>query len=214
MDQGEDSTARIPSVLEDPSIAVIARRYAQAYIGALGDQDLQSSVEEYESLISDVFNQYPAFERLLASNTVSKVEKRNIVQRALQPVASEMLGKFLMVLASHDRLSLLRSISDELHAEVNKRMGYKDVILKTAHPLGDEWLQSLKQRLEQILSFQPVVISEVDETLIGGMVIKIGDTIYDGSLRTRMNQLRSKFSKRYVDEIQGRRDRFSTAEGN
>jgi F-type H+-transporting ATPase subunit delta len=75
-------------------------------------------------------------------------------------------------------------------------------------------MDTIKSRLQSALAAEPIVIPSVDERLIGGLVIQVGDTVYDGSLRTRLKNLRQRLREGYLNEIQSRRDRFSHSEGN
>ena len=92
--------------------------------------------------------------------------------------------------------------------------GKKMVLVRSAFELTDETLSSIKQRLSDTLGFSPVLQTSIDQSVIGGLVIQVDDTVYDGSLRTRLKQLRGRLSNRSIHEIQSGRDRFSYPEGN
>ncbi len=94
------------------------------------------------------------------------------------------------------------------------RSGKQRVQIKTAMPLSDQSRDRLRQRLAESLPFEPILETQVDPSLIGGIVIRVGDTVYDSSLATRVAQLRDRIQQRSLHEIQSGRDRFSSAEGN
>ncbi len=81
-------------------------------------------------------------------------------------------------------------------------------------PLSDQSRDRIRQRLAESLPFEPILETQVDPSLIGGIVIRVGDTVYDSSLATRVTQLRDRLQQRSLYEIQSGRDRFSSAEGN
>jgi F-type H+-transporting ATPase subunit delta len=76
--------------------------------------------------------------------------------------------------------------------------------------LSEAVLNQVRQQLTATLPFEPILKPEVDESLLGGLVIQIGDTVYDTSLRTRVNQLRDNLRRRSQNEVQRQRDRFVT----
>ena len=205
---------KIPSVLEDPSIKAIAHVYANALLDAQGDSSGEDRIEEYRSFIVDVLDANPKFEAILFSRSVSTEEKSGVIDRVVSSQASEIFSHFLKVVASHDRLDLLRAIFDVAVDLEEKRSGKVRVIVRAATPVSDEKLTHIRQQLKGILSADPVLQVETDASLIGGLVIQVGDTVYDSSLKNRLGQLQSQLRQRYVHEIQSGRNRFSNSEGS
>ena len=205
---------KVPSVLEDPSIKAIARVYADALLDAKGDSSGEQRIEEYRSFIEDVLDANPAFEAILFSRSVSTEEKVGVIDRVVSPQASELFSHFLKVVALHDRLDLLRVIFDVAVDLEEKRSGKVRVIVRAAAPVSDEKQAQIAQQLKDILSADPVLQVETDASLIGGLVLQVGDTVYDSSLKNRLGQLQRQLRQRYVHEIQSGRDRFSNSEGS
>ncbi len=201
-------------VLEDPSSKAVARVYAVAYLDAAASAGEQNPVEEFESFQNDVLGRQPAFAALLTSQAIGPDQKLGLVERAIAPKASPFFGNFLKVLARHNRLDLIPYILEEVTLEFERRGNKQRVQVKSAKPLTDTQLNEIKDRLRSQLSFEPIVQSSVDESLLGGVVIQIGDTVYDSSLRTRVRSLRDRLRERYLNEIQSGRNRFSSPEGN
>lgn len=205
---------KIPSVLEDPSIKAIARVYADALLDAQGDATGEDRVAEFQSFIEDVLDANPEFEAILFSLIISNEKKSASIDRIVSSQASENFGRFLKVVASHGRLDLLRVIYDVAADEQEKRSGKVRVIVRTASEITDEKRAEICLKLKNILSADPVLQVETDPSLIGGLVIQVGDTVYDNSLRNRLGQLQSQLRQRYVHEIQSGRNRFSYSEGS
>jgi len=201
-------------VLEDPSAKAVARVYAVAYVNAAAAVGEQNPVEEIESFQTDVLGRQPAFQELLSSRAVNPDEKAAVLERTVVPKASEFFGNFLRVLARHDRLDLIPYIVEEVRLVHEKRTNKKRVQVTSALPLTNEQLREITDRLRSQMHFEPIVRSSVDPSLLGGVVIRIGDTVYDSSLRTRISVLRNRLRERYLNEIQSGRNRFSSAEGN
>ncbi|MCA9077698.1 MAG: ATP synthase F1 subunit delta [Planctomycetaceae bacterium] len=211
----EVSSATCPShVLEDPSAKAVARVYALAYLDAAASANVSDPLEELQSFHDDVLVPHPEFERLLTSQFTSRDDKQGIIDRVVKPRASEFFVRFLHVLAEHDRLDLLPAIYAEAQTEYETRSGQKRVTVKSAIALSESQVQSIADRLNAALPFEPIVETEVDESLLGGLVIQVGDTVYDSSLKSRLKSLQHRLRERYLHEIQSGRDRFSHSEGN
>jgi F-type H+-transporting ATPase subunit delta len=201
-------------VLEDPSAKAVARVYSQAFLDAAQGVGVEEGLEELTSFVDDVLKPYPEFERLLTSEMTGREEKLGLIERAIVPHCSPFMGNFLKVLARHERLELLPLILQESWLEYEHRAGKRRVRVKSAAPLSDAQLDQIRSRLAAALPYEPVLVPEVDESLLGGLVIQEGDTVHDGSLRTRIRNLRQSLRERYLNEIQSGRDRFSHPEGN
>ncbi|WP_237229066.1 ATP synthase F1 subunit delta [Rubinisphaera sp. JC750] len=204
----------VPHVFEDPATVSLASVYATALLDAQGDVSSAERLEELQGLLENVLAANPKFETLLTSPRVTRSEKEALLDRAILPHASQFFGHFLKVLAARDRLELLRPIYTAAVKELQERQKQRSVTVRTAAPLNDDQLQSIRQRLSEKLSAEPIIQVEIDPTILGGLVIQVGDTVYDSSLRNRLGQLQSRLRQRYVHEIQSGRDRFSHPEGS
>ena len=198
---------RVPSVMEDPGAKAVARVNADAFLQAAGDR-AGELLEEYTSLHDDVLATQPEFTRLLTGRSLSRDEKVRLIDRTVAPQASDLFANFLRVLARHDRLDLLPAILHEAHVRHERALGRRRVVVTSAVPLSDEALARIRERLDAALPFDPVLIPHVDPKVLGGLVIQVGDTVYDTSLRARLNQLRARLRQRSLYEIQSGRDRF------
>ena len=205
--------ARVHSVMEDPSSTAIARTYADAFLRAAGDQ-ADGVLEEFTSLQDDVLTPNPAFEQMLVGSSTSTDEKLGLIERVVAPRSSELFANFLRVLARHERLELLPQILGEAHVAREAETGKQRIVVTTAAPLSDAELARVQSELDAATSYTPVVIPEVDPAILGGMVIRVGDTVYDSSLKARLRQLRGRLKAQATHEIQSGRDRFRHSEGD
>ncbi len=206
--------ARVRSVLEEPSALAVARVYAEAFLDAAQTVGVEASLEEFKSFIDDVCGTYPEFDKLLRSGLLNRDEKRAVIDRAVAPHGSEFFTNFLRVLARHDRLDLLPLILGESTTLYETRSGKRRVQVHTAEKLTPENLAKIHNRLKEFLPFEPIVEAHQDESLIGGLIVRVGDTVFDSSLKTRMKQLRNNLLHRSHHEIQSGRNRFSHPTGD
>lgn len=206
--------ARIKSVLEDPTVRSVSRVYAVALLDATPSGDVNAVLAEAQSFVTDVLDTNPKFERLLTSPAIPLDEKLKWIDNVVAPRATPLFTNTLRVLAKHNRLEIIRSVVDTLGREIEDRSGRKRVKITSALPLSETSLGELRSSLSKALSAEPILETSVDPALLGGVVIRIGDTVYDGSMRNRLKQLRARLRERCLNEIQRGRDRFRNPEGN
>lgn len=208
----EQPKTRPDHVLEDPSAKAVARMYAQAFLNSTGSNP--AALDEFTSFVDDVLGKFPDFERLLTSEVTGREDKLAMIERVVANRATPLFANFLRVLARHDRLNLLPLILNEAWLEFEQRSGKRRVTVRSAQALNEAQLNRVKSRLAATLPYEPILLSVVDESLIGGLVIQVGDTVHDGSVRTRLKNLGNRLKEKYVHEIQSGRNRFSHSEGN
>jgi F-type H+-transporting ATPase subunit delta len=154
----------------------------------------------------------PEFARLLSSAVVGKDDKLKLIDNVLGGRANPLFVNFLRVLARHERLDLLAPIHRQAVLQHELRAGKQRVQVTVAREVSPETRRAIEESLAKVLPFTPIVELTVDPELLGGMKIRVEDTVYDGSLRTRLKQLRQQVQQRSTHEIQSGRDRFSHLE--
>jgi F-type H+-transporting ATPase subunit delta len=191
----------------------VAAIYGKAFFGAATSAGLlDASIEEFDSLIADVLNANPPFEQLLANRMIGFEQKIEVLDRVLGPQASPVLLNFLKVLAENERLEYLRPILSEVHRlddEFKKRVR---VQVATATPLAEELKEGLEREIRQRMDLEPELVETTDPGLIGGIVVQIGDTVFDGSIVTELQRMRTRLRARNIEEIETNRGRFQTEE--
>jgi len=213
---GEEQTTstQIPSVMDDPGTRRVAKMYAEAFIGAAHATGAASAMEEFQSFLDDVLSRQPEFAAVLCSSHGNRDDNLSLIDRIVAPFGTELFTNFLRVLARKNRLNLLPLILQEAHLSYELSQGKRRVQVTTAVELSAEQKEQIRQTLHAKLPFEPIIEAQTDPTLIGGMVIRVKDTIYDSSVKSRMKQLRERLRQRSLHEIQSGRDRFSHPEGN
>jgi F-type H+-transporting ATPase subunit delta len=123
--------------------------------------------------------------------------------------ASGLALRFLRVLNRHERLDLLGTVLREARAIWDRRNRRIPVQVRSAVPLDETQLQSLRDQLARVIAGTPILNVSTDPELIGGMVVQVGDHRYDASVKSRLAQLRHRLIEGKTHEIQSRRDQFS-----
>jgi F-type H+-transporting ATPase subunit delta len=189
----------------------VARVYAEALLSEAWDRHQgQETLEELEALVRDVLTPNPELEEYLSSEIVPRERKREVLEKALSGKAEDLLTKFLLVLNHHDRLGLIRPILAEYRDLYDKRQNRVRVEVSSAVPLTEAETNRIKDGIRSRLGKEPVVEATVDPELIGGVVVRVTDWLYDGSVRARLDAIRTHIIERGSHEIQSGRDRFSS----
>jgi F-type H+-transporting ATPase subunit delta len=200
MPQGK-SKPREASVADQRVAAV----YSRALLGATEPAGVTDQVvEDFDAFISEVVDPHPYFEAILASALVSADQKAATLDRLLKKHVHPLLLNFLKVLARHTRLNLLRAVHKAVHAAHDAMRGRIPVEIRSGGPLSPAAVQFISDRLRQSLGGEPKLTVTEQPDLIAGVVLRIGDTIYDGSVATQLRALRDEMIDRSVHEIQSR----------
>lgn len=185
-DQATKASPKSPSTVRGR----LPRVYAEALLTAAGSQ-AEEVGQEFASLIQDVFDTHPSVESFLASPAVSKRTKEAMFREVFAERVSPILRNLLGVLNQNLRLHLLRSIQASYQSLLESRSGRVRVKVRAAIPLSDEQREHLAQTLASRFGQQPILDLRVEPELLGGLVVQVGDRVFDTSVRTRIETLRT-----------------------
>jgi F-type H+-transporting ATPase subunit delta len=199
--------ARHATVLDDDTRHV-GRIYAEALYDAAQKQGQAAEIlDELEALV-EVLNRQPRLELFLSSAAVGRERKAEALRHAFQGRASDVLTRFLYVLNEHDRLNVLRAVVVAYRDLHDRKSGRIRVRVESAVPLPDDQQERLRQELRQALGREPVLQTRIDPGLLGGLVVRVEDLVYDASVRSRLDNLRKQLIEKSSHEIQSGRNRF------
>jgi F-type H+-transporting ATPase subunit delta len=187
----------------------VAQVYAEALLNVAEKRGAVDDIfAELDTLVRDVFRTEPQFAEFLASGAVGRDKKAAVLRSVFEPRAGELFLNFLLVLNNHDRLGLLRPIRDAYRDLRDQRAHRMRVQVRSAAPLADDQRDRLRRELQETFHLEPILETYVDPDLLGGMQVRVGDWVYDASVRTRLETIRNQIMARSSYEIQSGRDRF------
>jgi F-type H+-transporting ATPase subunit delta len=184
--------------------------YAKALLGAAQQAGKVGNVlEELESLETDILQKLPALRLTLSSPRVSTEEKVALLDKAFAGKMSDVLLNFLKVTAGHDRLGCLPDVLRNYRSLVNEADGKLEVIVRAAYPLSNPLRDRIAAKLSEVLKKKVQLNVEIDPDLLGGLVVRIGDTLYDGSLASQLQRMKSVALEQTSQAIRDSLNRFT-----
>jgi len=193
----------------------VARVYAEALLNAAEKRDQADAViEELDALVGEVFGADPQLEAFFSSGAIGRDQKAQVIRSAFDNRASELFVNFLLVLNEHERLNLLRPMLATARELRDQRARRIHVEVRTAVPMPDDQRERLREQLRDSLRLEPLLDTRIDPDLLGGLLVRVGDWLYDASVRARLQSIRDQLIARSSYEIQSRRDRFSSPDGD
>ncbi|MEA2623039.1 MAG: F-type H+-transporting ATPase subunit delta [Chloroflexota bacterium] len=170
-----------------------ARRYAEAAFEiAERDGTLDAWLAELETA-GEILGE-PEVARLLANPAVPVAARAEAIRRALGDRLSEKARNLVLLLLRRGRIDLLPQVAQEFRALYEKRAGIVRATVISAAPLAEDEQRALRERLGQMTSGRVEMTVEVDPAILGGVIVRLGDRMIDGSVRGRLERLRSRLA--------------------
>jgi len=145
-----------------------------------------------------------------ADPAVNRDHRERAIVRMLEHRVSPLLVDFMLLVNRNDRLHLLEPIILAYRRYYEEQSQHVRVKVRSAVPLTDDQQARLRKELLDTLTPRPLEIilePQLDPTLLGGLIVQVGDRIYDSSVRTRLESIRRKLLERSSNEIQRQRNR-------
>ena len=170
-------------------MAVAQRMYARALFEAADEADRVDAVASDLAAIAGAMDEVPELRAFLRNPQIDPAGKAEVLEQ-LTREADELVGNFVRLVAEKGRAGELPEISAELDALVAQAQNRLTVELTTAHELSNAEAKSIVQQIEQASGRTVEATRRVDPSLIGGIVLRIGSHLADGSVRGRLERLR------------------------
>lgn len=147
-------------------------------------------LEELSGLVHQVLPKVEHLEDVFDSPRIPPAAKVALIERSLKGRVSDLLLDFLRVTAEHDRLGCLEAIEAGAHQHFNELRGRVVVEVHTATEIDSTIQSKVESALKSALETEVDLEAMVKEDLIGGMVVRVGDTVYDASVAHRLKELK------------------------
>jgi F-type H+-transporting ATPase subunit delta len=170
----------------------IAKRYARAFFGIAREDGLYEKYYHELSLFSSIVNESNNLKELLINPVFDQAEKRAVVDALLQKIdISNVTANFLKLLVDKRRIGILPDIESCYRKLMDDVLRKIRVDVRTAFPLSAELSEKLQKRMEEFTGKKVEIAILEDASLLGGIVVGVGDTLYDGSIKTQLHNIRN-----------------------
>ncbi len=174
----------------------VARIYARSAYALADEQGATASLhDELEEFVKQL-DKEPALERFLSSPLVETGERKQMLDRLFEGSMSEILLDTLQVMNQKGRSGLVRALSEAYREEFENRTGRVTVSVRTAVALTENLRQQLLEAISRFTGREASLLETVDGSLIGGMILLVGDRKIDSSVAKDLRQLETQFLDR------------------
>ena len=171
-------------------VDAVARIYARALLEMAEAQGtIDETADEIEQLEA-LLHAQPHLAQLLTTPALNEAARRGMIERVFKGRVSDTVYKFLQVINAKERLESLPGILAAFKQLVAERAGIVEVDIHVAHRLDPAEAESVGQRIGESIGKQVVLHQYVEPELIGGLTIRIGDRLIDGSVATQLRYMR------------------------
>lgn len=171
---------------------VVARRYAEALFAAALAADRVESVQRDLAMLRELVRSTPPLLAAMSNPLIPAERKESILEQLFAHRIEPVSLRFLHLLVRKQRIGILPLVHDLYVEMANEHRGVLPALVSTAMPLADEEEQALADRLTAMTGKQVVLHIEVQPSLIGGLRVRVGDTVLDGTVVGYLRQLRER----------------------
>jgi F-type H+-transporting ATPase subunit delta len=164
--------------------------YAQALLDLADARGVTTQVAEDVQGIAQMIEQDPAFRQYMNDPSVSRTGRAEALDRVFGPRVPGILSSFLKLLDARQKLSSFPAMAAAFKELLDKRSGNIEVEITVPHALNDGELHDVRNQISHKLGKNASVKQKVDESIIGGMVLRIGDSLIDGSVKTQLETIK------------------------
>ena len=177
------------------SSETVARRYASALADVVSERNEAQLVQAELAAWAKMISENNALVEAFSNPTVAYEQKRNLLNELItRTKVLPTTTNFLRTLLKNQRLSELPQVNDKLAQILDERAGIVSAEIISARPVADNARELLEEKLREITGKKARLTFAIDESLLGGIITRIGSTIYDSSVSNQLSRLREELA--------------------
>jgi len=174
----------------------LAFRYARALLSVIDDPGTLERIDAFLTALVQALEDSPDLHSAMLDPALPRSARTKILRAIVdQNGLPTEVGNFFATLVDHNRIGALDAIAVVFHEERERQQGIVAAEMTTATPISEEMKQRAKGVLERVTGAKVRLTCRVEPAVIGGAVTKIGSTVYDGSLRSQLEQLKRRMAE-------------------
>jgi F-type H+-transporting ATPase subunit delta len=170
-----------------------ARSYAEALFELASER--QQSMEQIRDELGDlkkIIDENPLFGQFLTDPAITTSQRTDVLERAIRGRVSPLTANFLGLLNQKGRMGLLTQVADAYKDLLDEKFGNVEVDLTVAQRLDDGQVEQVRQQVSRALGKNAIVRQSVDDSIIGGLVLRVEDRLIVASVRSQLQSIRHK----------------------
>ena len=172
---------------------IIARRYAKALFSITKNDKEREAVKNELEMLSNLIETNREIKNFLFNPIFGNEGKEKILTGALQKLGGTDIAKnFIRLLLKKDRIKYLKEIVESLSMLIIEKQNKKRAMITTIASLPDASLSKIKSRLSDITKKDIELEEKVDASIIGGVIIQVGSLVYNGSIKTQLENVKNR----------------------
>ncbi|NRD77181.1 F0F1 ATP synthase subunit delta [Bacillus sp. BRMEA1] len=172
--------------------SIVAKRYASALFQIAKEKQILTAVEEELRVVREVLQYNNDIKVVLKSSKLTIENKKEILKAAFANVNVYVLNTLLLLIDRHRENEMVEVVNQFIHL-ANEEMGIAEAKVYSVRPLSDSEREAISNVFAKKIGKKSLKIENfVDSDLLGGIVLRIGNRIYDGSLKGKLNRLERK----------------------
>lgn len=172
--------------------STLALTYAQALLELANERGATEALANEVDGLQQVLAENPPFVEFLKSPGISNEERSSTLSRIFGGRVNVLLSRFLHLMSERGRLGQLPEVLEAFEYLLDQQLGKVEVDVTVAQRLSDAELEDVRRRVSKALGKDAVVHQYVDEAIIGGIVLRVGDQVVDASVRRQLEAMRQR----------------------
>ena len=181
----------------------VARRYAGALYEEADQQGIVENIDEDIALIRKSLDGSRELHNFFDSPVIGREKKERIVRELFAERVESLMLHFLLLLVRKKREMLVPDIARAYRLLRDEQLEITEALVRVPRALGDQEREHLKDKLEAMTGRQVRLQVHEDADLVGGLVVRIGDTVYDGSVQHQLETLRERMEQHVLGNASG-----------
>jgi len=175
-------------------MSLVGKRYAQALFDAAVDSNNVDGMFDEFSTVIDLFKSEEGLMNLMMTPSINTSEKKAILGRVFKESFNQYLRNFLNILLDKNRFEYMVEIHDAFRKLVFPYKNTVEATVLTVVPLDEALRVALEEKLKLRFNKKVILNNQIDETILGGAVVYVGDQIIDGSIRNQLTQMKTQMN--------------------
>lgn len=171
---------------------IVEKNYSEALFSLVSEERRDSLPEVNSELeqLDAVLKANPELVKLSTTPTVSREEKLDVIRAAFEGRVSTYVLNFLLLITENGRLPYFHGMYRHFRESYNEAFNLADITVVTTVPLSEETRSKITAKMEAVTGKKITLAEEIDKSIVGGIVVKYGNTSFDGSVKTKLEQLK------------------------